>query len=57
MQFVGNKTEKKELIVYESFMGQMTRYTEKMQSIINLVYIGWLTFPSLFLRDMEILNR
>lgn len=57
MQFVGNKTEKKELIVYESFMGQMTRYTGKMQRIINLVYIGWLTFPSLFLRDMEILNR
>ena len=57
MQFVGNKTEKKELIVYESFMGQMTRYTGKMQRIINLVYIGRLTFPSLFLRDMEILNR
>ena len=57
MQFVGNKTEKKELVVYESFMGQMTKYTEKMQRIINLVYIGWLTFPSLFLRDMEILNR
>ena len=30
MQFVGNKTEKKELVVYESFMGQMTKYTEKM---------------------------
>ena len=57
MQFVGNKTEKKELVVYESFMGQMTKYTEKMQRIINLVYIGWLTFPSLFLRDIEILNR
>ena len=38
-------------------MGQMTKYQEKMQRIINLVYIEWLTFPSLFLRDIEILNR
>ena len=40
MQFVGNKTEKKELIVYESFMGQMTWYTEKMQRIINWFILG-----------------